>query len=159
MEEPGGLQSMGSQRVGHDWATSLHFNYFQKTLYIHNLKRIIHFMQVPFEKCRSLIHVSQSSSVAQSTELKRLFAIPWTAPCQASLSVTNSQSLFKTHVHQFRDAIQLSYPLSSPSPPTFNLSQHQGLFRWVSSSYQVAKVLEFQLQHQSFQWIFRTDFI
>ena len=40
----------------------------------------------------------------------------------------------------------------------FNLSQHQGLFQWVSSSHQLAKVLEFQLQHQSFQWIFRTDF-
>ena len=51
------------------------------------------------------------------------------------------------------------HPLSSPSPPSFNLSQHQGLFRWVSSSHQVAKVLEFQLQHQSFQWIFRTDFL
>ena len=49
--------------------------------------------------------------------------------------------------------------ISSPSPPAFNLSQHQGLFQWVSSSYQVAKVLEFQLQHQSFQWIFRTDFL
>ena len=50
-------------------------------------------------------------------------------------------------------------PLSSPSPPAFNLSQHQGLFQWVSSLHQVAKVLEFQLQHQSFQWIFRTDFL
>ena len=48
---------------------------------------------------------------------------------------------------------------SSPSPPTLNLSQHQGLFQWVSCSHQVAKVLEFQLQHQSFQWIFRTDFL
>jgi len=47
----------------------------------------------------------------------------------------------------------------SPSPPTFNLSQHQGLSQWVSSSHQVAKVLEFQLQHQSFQWIFRTDLL
>ena len=47
----------------------------------------------------------------------------------------------------------------SPSPPAFNLSQHQGLFQWVSSSHQVAKVLEFQLQHQSFQWIFRTDLL
>ena len=50
--------------------------------------------------------------------------------------------------------MQLSYPLSPPFPPTFNLSQHQGLFQWVSSLHQVAKVLEFQLQHQSFQWIF-----
>ena len=59
----------------------------------------------------------------------------------------------QTHVHWVGDAIQPSHPLSSPSPPTFNLSQHQGLFKWVSSSHQVAKVLEFQLQHQSFQWI------
>ena len=64
----------------------------------------------------------------------------------------------QTHVHWVGVAIQPSHPLSSPSPPAFNLSQHQGLFRWVSSSHQVAKLLEFQLQHQSFQWIFRTDF-
>ena len=64
--------------------------------------------------------------------------------------------LAQTHVHWVRDAIQPSHPLPSPSP-AFNISQHQGLFWWVSSSHQVAKVLEFQLQHQSFQWIFRTD--
>ena len=57
------------------------------------------------------------------------------------------------------DAIQPSHPLSSLSPPVFSLSQHQGLFQWVSSSHQVARVLEFQLQHHSFQWIFRTDFL
>ena len=62
----------------------------------------------------------------------------------------------QTHVHWVGDAIQPSCPLSSPSSPALNLSQHQGLFQWVSSSHLVAKVLE--LQHQSFQWIFRTDF-
>ena len=62
----------------------------------------------------------------------------------------------QTHVHWISDDIQPSHPLSSPSPPTFNLSQHQGLFKWVSSSHQVATVLEFQ--PQAFQWIFRTDF-
>ena len=56
-----------------------------------------------------------------------------------------------------RCAIQPSHPLSSPSPPAFNLSQHQGLFQWVSSSHQVAKVLDFQ--HQSFQWIFKVDIL
>ena len=61
-----------------------------------------------------------------------------------------SPGAYSTHVHRVGDAIQSSHPLSSPSPPTFNLSQHQGLFQWVSSSHQVAKVLEFQLQHQSF---------
>ena len=67
--------------------------------------------------------------------------------------------LTKTHVDWVGDAIQPSHPLSSPSPPAFNLSQDQGLFQWVSSSHQVTKVLEFQFQHQSFQWIFRTDFL
>ena len=67
--------------------------------------------------------------------------------------------LTQIHAHWVGDAIQPSHPLSSPSPPAFNLSQHQSLFKWVSSSHQVAKVLEFQLQHQSFQWIFRTDFL
>ena len=57
----------------------------------------------------------------------------------------------QTHVHQVSDAIQPSHPLSSPSPPALNLSQHQGLFQRVSSSHQVAKLLELQLQHQFFQ--------
>ena len=65
----------------------------------------------------------------------------------------------QTHVHQVGDAIQPSHPLSSPSSPALNLSQHQGLFKWVSSLHQVAKVLEFQLQHQSFQWTPRTDLL
>ena len=63
----------------------------------------------------------------------------------------------QTHVHWVSDAIQPSHLLSSPSLPTFNLSQHQGLFKWVSSSHQVAKVLESQLQHQSFQWKLSQD--
>ena len=65
----------------------------------------------------------------------------------------------QTHVHWVSDAIQPSHPLSSTSPPAFNLSQYQGLFKWVSSSHQMAKVLEFQLQHQSFQWTLRTDIL
>ena len=65
----------------------------------------------------------------------------------------------QTHVHCIGDAIQPSHPLSSPSLPALNLSQHQGLFQWVGSSHQVARVLEFQVQHQSFQWTFKTDFL
>ena len=65
----------------------------------------------------------------------------------------------QTHVRQVDDALQPSHSLSAPSPPASNLSQHRGLFQWVSSSHQVVKVLEFQLQHQSFQWTFRTDFL
>ena len=67
--------------------------------------------------------------------------------------------LAQTHAHRVGDAIQPSHPLLSPSPPAFNLSQHQGLFQWVRSLHHVAKELELQLQHQSFQWIFKTDFL
>ena len=67
--------------------------------------------------------------------------------------------LTQTHVHRVGDAIQPFHPLSSPSPPAPNPSQHQGLFQWVNSSHQLAKVLEFQLQHQSFQWTPRTDLL
>ena len=72
-------------------------------------------------------------------------------------SITNSRSLLKLMSIESvmpSNHLILCHPLS---PPTFHFSQHQGLFQWVSSSHQVAKVLEFQLQHQSFQWIFRTD--
>ena len=65
----------------------------------------------------------------------------------------------QTHVHWVDDAIQPSHPLSFPSPSAPNPSQHQGLFMWVSSLHQVAKVLEFQLQHQSFQWTPRADLL
>ena len=87
-----------------------------------------------------------------------LFATPWPAACQASLSITNSWSLLKLmSIESVMPSNHLI--LSSPSPPTFNLCQNQGLFQWVSPSHQVATVLEFQLQHQSFQWIFRTNFL
>ena len=69
------------------------------------------------------------------------------------------QNVAQTHVHQVSADTQPTDPRSSPSPPAFNLFQHQGLFEWVRSLHQVTKVLEFQLQHQSFQWIFRTHFL
>ena len=89
------------------------------------------------------------------------FATPWTAAHQASLlSIPNSWSLFKLMtIDWVGDAIEPSHPLSSTSSPTFSLSQHQGLFKQVSSSHEMAKVSELQLQHQSFQSIFRTDFL
>ena len=70
----------------------------------------------------------------------------------------------QTHAHRVGDAIQQFHPLSSPSPAALNPSQHQGLFQWVNSSHEIDKVLEFQLQHQSFQWIpglisFRIDWL
>ena len=65
----------------------------------------------------------------------------------------------QTHVHRVGDAIQPSHPLSTPSPPAHNPSQHQGLFQWVNSSHEVAEVLEFQLLYQSFQRTPRTDLL
>ena len=65
----------------------------------------------------------------------------------------------QTHVHRVGDAAKPSHTLSSPSPPPLNISQHQGLYKWVPLSHQVAKVLDFQLQHQSFQWTPRTDLL
>ena len=98
------------------------------------------------------------TSSVQSLSCVQLFATPWTAERQASVPIINSQSLFKLmSIELVMTSNHLI--LLAPSPPAFSLSQHQGLYQWVSSSYQVAKVLEFQLQHQSFQWIFRTDFL
>ena len=97
------------------------------------------------------VWVHFSSVVSDSLQPHRLqHARP---PCPSPTS-----EFTQTHAHWVSDAIQPFHPLSSPSPPTFSLSQHQGLFKWVSSLHQVARVLAFQLQHQSFQCIFRTDF-
>ena len=84
--------------------------------------------------------------VAESLSCVQFFSMPWTAAHQASLSITIS--LFsRTHVHWVSDAIQPSHPQSLPSPLVLNFSQLQILFQWVSSSHQVAEVLELQLQH------------
>ena len=87
-----------------------------------------------------------------------LLVTPWTAACQAPCpSPTSGAYSNSCPTSQW---CQPSYPSVTPSPPTFNLSHHQGLFQRVNSSHQVAQVfLEFQLQHQSFQWTFRTDFL
>ena len=96
---------------------------------------------------QSLIHV-------------QLFATPWTAARQASLSIINSQSLFKLmSIELMMPSNHLISEASSPSPPAFNLSQHRGLFQWVNSSHEVAKILEFQLQHHSFQRNPRADLL
>ena len=83
--------------------------------------------------------IDKLSSV-QSLRPIRLFATPWTASCQASLPIINSQIFTQTHVHWVSDAIQPSHSLLATSPPTFNLSQHQSLFKWVSSLHEVDKV-------------------
>ena len=120
----------------------------------------------------SKISVSRASWVSIQIKVRVNFWLQFSSVAQSCLTLCNPMDcstpgfpvhhqlpeLTQTHVHWVRDAIQPSHPLSSPSPPVFDLSQHQDLFQWVSFSHQVVKVLEFQLQHQSFQWIFRTDF-
>ena len=92
----------------------------------------------------------QFSSVAQFLYPVRLFMTPWIAACQASLCITNFQSSFRlTSIKSVMPSSHLI--LSSPSSPSPNTSQHQSLFQWVNSSHEMAKVLEFQLQHHSLQ--------
>ena len=101
-----------------------------------------------------VIWVTQFSSVTQSCPNicdPTNHTMPGLPVCHQLLEFT------QTRVHRVGDAIQPPNSLSSPSPPGPNPSQHQGLFQWVNSSHEVAKVLEFQLQHHSFQWTPRTD--
>ena len=100
-----------------------------------------------------------SISSVQSLSCVWLFVTPWTAARQASLVHHQLPEFTQTHVHWVSDAIQSSHHLSSPSPPVPSPSQYQGLFLWVSSSHQVARILVFQLQHRSFQWTFRTELL
>ena len=81
---------------------------------------------------------------------------PWTAAHQAPLSFTISRSLLQL---MSVELVMLSNHLILCRPFAFNLSHHQGRFQWVNSSHQVAKILEFQFQHQSFQWLFRTGLL
>ena len=98
----------------------------------------------------------QFSSVAQSSPIL-CNPMNYSTP---GLAVHHQLPEFtQTHVHRVSDAIQSSHPLSSPFLPAPNPSQHQSLFQWVNSSHEVAKVLEFQLQHQSFHWTPRTDLL
>ena len=125
---------MGSQRVGQDWVT------FPFTLYklVHIkccsfLFRLCSFCSVQWLSCPTLCNPMDCS----------IPGLPVRHQCP---------EFTQTHVHWVDNAIQPSHPLLPPSPPALNLSQHQSLFQWVSSLHQVAKLLELQLQHQSFQW-------
>ena len=109
------------------------------------------FFAVSFSVCSIRVIV-----VIQLLNYVQLFETPWTA---AHPTLHYLLEFAQTHVHWVGDAIQLSHRLSSISPPAFILSQHQSLFQWVSSLHQLTKILELQLQHQSSQWIFTTDFL
>jgi len=115
-----------------------------------------YFPDLCFPNTKKYISPQKRASVVLLLSHVWLFVTPWTAACQASLSFTISWSLLRL---MSIETVMLSHPLLFPYPPALNLGQRQGLCQWVSSSHQVAKVLEFQLQHQSSQWIFRVDFL
>ena len=142
-------ESIGSQRVGHDWVTEVNwFIYIKASLVTLVAKNL------PANAGDLVVISVQFSSVAVMSDSLR----PHGPACQAFLSITNSRSLLKLMSIESvmpSSHLILCHPLLL-LPQSFPAS---GLFKWVSSSHQVAKVLEFQLQHQSFQWIFRTDLL
>ena len=166
----GWLWSMGSQIAGHDWACT------------HIVFQTGHEGELGISKCLSckegcflslnLLRKEPSlfSGTASIHSHEHLMRQKDSSPCSVQLlsCVCSTPGLpvhcqlpefIQTHVNWVSDAIQSSHPLSSPSAPALNLSQIQGHFQWTCSFHQVANVLEFMLQHQSFQWIFRTDFL
>jgi len=149
--EPGVLQSMGSQRVGHNWTTELNWT----ESYIFSDTKIGTNSLSWAYSVFSVAHLMFSSAIQSCPTL----CDPMNCSMPGLPVHHQLPESTQTHVYWVGDAIQLSYPLSSPSPPVLNLSQHQCLFKWVSSSHQVAKVLEFQLQNQSYQWTSRTNLL
>ena len=111
-----------------------------------------------------------STNTWKAVQHQKLLVSSVTQPCATLCDPMNHSTpgvpvhhqlpeFIQTHVHRVDDVIQPSHPLSSPTPPTTNPSQHQGLFQWVNSLHEVNKVLQFQLQHQSFQCTPRTDLL
>ena len=147
-EEPSKLQSIRSQRVGHNWATNTPLK--KKTWTALCLLRLTCKIYNICKCMRFIIYISsvQFISVTQSCLTLCNPMYPSTPGLPVHHQLLEST---QTHVHWVDDAIQPSHSLSSPSLPALNHFQHQSLFKRVSSSHQVAKALEFQLQHQSFQ--------
>ena len=156
---PWTVQSMGLQRVIDDWVnytftqntrfpicSHSHLCIYSQNNWNQDLKEINSFLVFHQEMIGSV----QFSSV---TQLCLTLCDPIN-PSMLGLPVHHQLPEFtQTHAHRVGDAIQPSHPLLSLSPPAPNPSQHQGLFQWVNFSHEVTKILEFQLQHQSFQWI------
>ena len=132
------LQSIRSLVVGHSCATELNW-----LLSPHHVERTT--------QCNIRFVV-----IVQSLSRVQLLITSWTAASQVFLSFIISESLL-TLVSI--ECIQLSHPLPLSSPPALSLPQHWGLLPWISFSHQVAKVSGLHFQHQSFQWIFRVDFL
>ena len=160
MEEPGGLQSMGSQRVRHNWVTKRKRNGI-------NCPYILKFRSILFNFCKN--EKLKQNAVSTHLMVSRICCCLVAQSCLTLCDFMDCSTpdfpvlhhlprFAQTHVHWVGEDIQPSYPLSPPTPK-INISQLQGLFQWVSSSHQVAKISELQLQHQFFQWIIRTDFL
>ena len=139
-------------KTTHPYLSHVHICEMITKQQVQNKKKKVQFGQQMMFVLRKL----QFSSVAQScpTLCNPMNCIMPGLPVHQQLP-----EFTQTHVHRVGDVIQLSHPLLSPSPPALNPSQHQGLFQWVKSLHEVAKVLEFQLQHQFFQWTPRTDLL
>ena len=130
---------------------------FVRKVYIQNNKRSIHPLLSHYSVCQNTLHGLKSVTVSTFSP----------SICHNLMEPDPTVLVFWMLIFRppFSLSIKLVMPSNhlilchSPSSPTLNLSQHQGLFKWVRSFHQVPKILEFQLQHQSFQWIFRTDFL
>ena len=139
-EEPGGLKDLDSksQRPGHNWVIDTFTSHGLRTDSLLNLPSV------------QFSSVTQSCPTLCDPMNRNMPGLPVHHQLPESTQI---------HVHWVGDVIQPSHPLSSPSPPALNLSQHQVISQWVSSSHQVARILEFQFQHQSFQWTPRPDLL
>ena len=173
-EEPGRLQFMRLQRVRHDWDTSLSLS----LLYLHiapffssDISCRLQLLEkdtmlIPWSLLSSTVHgpllglclLAQSLRTCSVAQLCLTLCDPMDCSTPGFPVLHYLLEFAQTRVHWVGDAIQPSHPLLSPSPLAFYLSQHHCLFQWVSSSHQMTQVLELQLQHQFFQWIFTTDF-
>ena len=130
--------------------------FFHLTIYYEHSSKSIHTDLIFLNSCIIVHSMNEFGSV---TQLCLTLCNPTDCSTPGFPVHYQLSELAQTHIHRVSDAIQPSHPLFSPSLLAFNLSQNQDIFQWVSSSLQVAKVLEFQFQHQSFQCIFRTDFL
>ena len=118
-----------------------------------------HLFLISSASVTNLCSVQSLSHFFSVTNLCQILCIPMDCSSPGCSVLHCLLQFAQIHIHWVRDGILPSHPLPASSPLAFNCSQHLGHFQWAGSSHQVGKVLEHQLQHQPFQWIFRTDFL
>ena len=155
MGDPGGLRSLGLHRVGHDWSDLVVVERWYHRIYLQGNNGETD-IEISLMDMRS---GDERWDVWRGTWKLTFSSVQFSSVTQSRLTLRNPMNhsmpglpvhhqlpeFTQTHVHWVSDAIQPSHPLSSPSPPAPNPSQHQSLFQWVNSLHEVAKVLEFQL--------------